>query len=50
MMNKKTLGYQYIIDLYNCDVNKLKSVEIIEKVMIKAREIGKLSVVKKCFH
>jgi len=49
-MNKKILGNHYIIDLYNCDSDKLKSVETIEEIMVEAGIIGNLTVVKKCFH
>lgn len=49
-MSKKGLGIHYLIDLYECDSNSLASVADISRIMIVASEIGKLNIVRECFH
>lgn len=44
------LGVHYVIDLYGCDADKLKSVLKIKKIMNKAGIVGSFNIVKKCFH
>lgn len=44
------LGMHYLIDIYDCKVDKLKSVNQIKNIMVATAKIGKLKVVSKNFH
>lgn len=44
------LGRHYILDIYDCDKERLKSVEEVGGMMREAGEVGKLHVVEESFH
>lgn len=46
----KMLGVHYIIDFYNCNSTCLSSISKINHIMYEACKIGKLHIVKNCFH
>jgi len=46
----KTLGYQTLVELYDCNSKKINDIKRVENTLLKAAEIAKLSVVNTTIH
>lgn len=46
----KALGFQTIIELYDCNTEKINDTELVEKTLLKAAEIANLTIVKSTIH
>jgi S-adenosylmethionine decarboxylase len=46
----KSLGNQLIIELYNCDCEKINDVDFVEKTLVEASIKAKATIIDKKFH